>query len=325
MPKSYKQLSFEDRDRIALLKGQGESVRSIARALGRDPGTISRELKRNASQHYTNCYLANRAQRRSDRRKSRSHERERLRDPRLKLYVRRQLSRGWSPERIAGRWKALGRGRISHEAIYQWVYLQAREFIACLARGHRQRFHRGQTRKRRGLRIPSRTPLDERPRSVERRGQAGHWEADTMVGSHHASSLQILIERKTRFVRLNKLPANGAAEMRRTLNRSLSRYPQSLRRTITYDNGRENVEHVLVNKVLGTKSYFCKPMHSWEKGSVENAAGLIRRRLPKKTDFAIVPTAQIKRAERWINGLPRKCLGFKTAAEAFRLSVALTG
>jgi IS30 family transposase len=325
MPRNYKQLSFEDRVKIALLSSRGESIRRIARALGRNAGTISRELKRNAGQIYAGCYVPHRAQLRSDQRKSKSHARERLRAPRLKAYVRRQLGRGWSPERIAGRWRSLGRGRISHEAIYQWVYTQAPEFIACLARGHKKRFHRGQTRKRRGLRIPSRTPLDERPQSVARREQAGHWEADTMVGRDHASSLQILVERKTRFVRLNKLQANGAAEMRRTLNRSLSRYPKALRRTITYDNGRENVEHVLVNKVLGTKSYFCKPMHSWEKGSVENAAGLIRRRLPKKTDFAIVPAAQVKRAERWINGLPRKCLGFKTAAEAFRLSVALAG
>lgn len=325
MANNYKQLSFEDRDRIAFLSSRGESVRGIARALNRNPGTISRELKRNSGQLYTNCYLAHRAQQRSAQRKSKSHERERLRDPKLKSYVRRQLSRGWSPERISGRLKALGRGRISHEAIYQWVYTEASELILCLARAHRKRFRRGQTRKRKGLRIPSRTPLDERPRSIEQRNQAGHWEADTMVGRDHASSLQILVERKTRFVRLNKLQANGAAEMRRTLNRSLSRYPKSLRRTITYDNGRENVEHLLVNKVLGTKSYFCQPMHSWEKGSVENAAGLIRRRLPKKTDFAIVPTAQVKRAERWINGLPRKCLGFKTAAEAFRRSVALTG
>jgi IS30 family transposase len=325
MPKSYKQLSFEDRDQIAFLNGRGESVRSIARALGRDPGTISRELKRNAAEIVTSCYMAHRAQGRSERRKAKSHERERLRDLRLRSYVRQRLRRGWSPERIAGRWRSLGRGRISYEAIYQWIYAEAPEFISCLHRGHRQRFHRGQTRKRRGLRIPSRTPLIERPKSIERREQAGHWEADTIVGRDHASSLQILVERKTRYVRLNKLQTNGAVEMRRTLNRSLSRYPQALRRTITYDNGRENVEHVLVNKVLGTKSYFCKPMHSWEKGSVENAAGLIRRRLPKKTDFAIVPTAQIKRTERWINGLPRKCLGYKTAAEAFRLSVALTG
>jgi transposase, IS30 family len=324
MPKRYKQLSFEDRDQIALLNGQGESVRSIARALHRDPGTISRELKRNAGQLYTGCYLAHRAQLRSDQRKSESHKRERLRAPRLKAYVRRQLSRGWSPERIAGRWQALGGARISHEAIYRWVYEKAPKLIACLARGHKKRFHRGQTRKRRGLRIPSRTPLDKRPSWVEQRKQAGHWEADTMIGRDHASSLQILVERKTRFVRLNKLQANGATEMRRTLNRSLSRYPRSLRRTITYDNGRENVEHLLVNKVLGTKSYFCKPMHSWEKGSVENAAGLVRRRLPKRTDFANLPAAQIKRAERWINGLPRKCLGFKTAAEVFRRSVALT-
>jgi IS30 family transposase len=157
------------------------------------------------------------------------------------------------------------------------------------------------------------------------RKQAGHWEADTMVGKDHGSAIQILVERQTRFVRLKKLPARGAMGMRLALTRSLVRYPKGLRRTITYDNGRENTQHLLINRALGTRSFFCAPMHSWEKGSVENAAGLVRRRLPKKTNFAIVLPAEIKQTERWLNGLPRKCLGFRTAAEAFRRSVALTG
>lgn len=325
MPKTYKQLSVEERDRISLLKGQGKSLRFIARAIGRNVSTVSRELDRNSPPVNECDYLAHRAQLRADIRKAAAHDRQRLGDARLRAYVGRQIRRGWSPERIAGRWKLLDRGKISHEAIYQWIYAEARELIPCLARAHRNRLRRGHTSKPKGLRIPSRTPINERPRAVEARKQVGHWEADTMIGCRHKSALQILVERKTRLTRLNKLRAKEAGEMRRAINRSLSRYPRGLRRTITYDNGRENVEHLLVNKTLGTKSYFCAPMHSWEKGSVENAAGLVRRRLPKKTDFAIVPVAAIKRTERWLNGLPRKCLGYKTAAEAFRLSVALAG
>lgn len=325
MAKTYKQLSVEERDRIALLKGQGKSLRFIARLVGRNVSTISRELERNSPQINECEYLAHRAQLRADVRKAKAHDRGRLRDARLRLYVERQLRRGWSPERIAGRWKRLGMGKISHEAIYQWVYADAQHLAPCLPRAHRKRLRRWHTNKPKTLRIPSRKPLAQRPRAAEGRRQAGHWEADTMIGRHHASALQILVERKTRFVKLNKLKAKEAAEMRRALNRSLARYPRGLRRTITYDNGRENVEHVLVNKTLGTKSFFCAPMHSWEKGSVENAAGLVRRRLPKKTDFAILPVAAIKSTERWLNGLPRKCLGYKTAAEAFRLSVALAG
>lgn len=325
MPKTYRQLSVEERDRIALLKGQGKPLREIAREIGRTASTISRELARNSPRVNKCEYLAHRAQKRADMRKAKAHDRQRLPDLRLRDYVRRQIQRGWSPERIAGRWKRLGRGRISHEAIYQWLYAQAHELIACLPRAHRQRLRRGHTNKPKCIRIPSRKPLFERPKAAADRKQAGHWEADTMIGRRHQSALQILVERKTRFVRLNKLRAKEAGEMRRALNRALARYPKGLRRTITYDNGTENVEHVRVNRVLGTKSYFCAPMHSWEKGSVENAAGLVRRRLPKKTDFAMLPVAQIKSTERWLNSLPRKCLGFKTAAEAFRLSVALTG
>lgn len=325
MAKNYKQLSVEERDRISLLKGQGFSLRRIAQRIGRNVSTISRELDRNSPQINECEYLAHRAQLRADLRKARAHDRGRLRDMRLRLYIERQIRRGWSPERIAGRWKLLEHGRISHEAIYQWVYAEARHLIACLPRAHRKRLRRGHTNKPKDLRIPSRMPVERRPRAAEARRQAGHWEADTMIGRHSASALQILVERKTRFVKLTKLRAKHAGEMRRAINRSLARYPQGLRRTITYDNGRENVEHLLVNKTLGTRSFFCAPMHSWEKGSVENAAGLVRRRLPKKTDFAIVPVAAIKSTERWLNGLPRKCLGYKTAAEAFRLSVALAG
>jgi IS30 family transposase len=113
--------------------------------------------------------------------------------------------------------------------------------------------------------------------------------------------------------------------MRIGLNRALARYPAALRRTITYDNGTENTDHLQVNAVLGTKSYFCAPYHSWEKGTVENTIGLMRRWLPKKTDFATVSPRQVKTIERWINHRPRKCLNYKTPAETFRVCVALTG
>lgn len=325
MPKTYEHLSEDERDRLSVFRAQKLSLREMARQLGRNVGTISREFKRNAAPSYQGCYLAHRAQGRADARKETGHLRERLRDPRLRGYARRQLGRGWSPERIAGRWKALGRGRISHEAIYQWVYAQARDLIPYLVRAHRRRLRRGHSSKHKSSHIPSRTPISERPTSVLNRRQAGHWEADTIVSRQSPAALQVLVERKTRHTRLRKLAARGAAEMRKAMNRSLSRYPKHLLLSCTYDNGSENVQHERVNRTLGTKSYFCEPFHSWEKGSVENAAGLVRRHLPKKTDFAMVSADRIKRTERWINGLPRKCLGFKTSAEAWRQAVALRG
>lgn len=325
MAKTYKQLSVEERDRIALLKGQGLSVRGIARALGRNEGTISRELKRNSGQVYANCYLAHRAQMRADQRKIRNHGLKRLADPQLRAFIGRQIRRGWSPERIAGRWRLLGRGQVSHEAIYQWIYSKAQQLAPLLPKAHRRRKRLGHSSKHKSFFIPSRNPVSQRPKWIDKRLQAGHWEADTIIGRHSLSALQIAVERKTRFARLNKLRGKFAEDMRRMLNRTLSQYPKHMRRTITYDNGRENVQHLLVNARLGTKSYFCEKMHSWEKGSVENAAGLVRRHLPKRTDFATVSNEQVKRVERWLNSLPKKCLGFRTPAEAFRASVALAG
>ena len=323
MRKSYKQLSKEERDRIALWKAQKVSIREIGRRLGRDPGTISRELRRNAPPIRQGYYLPHRAQQRADDRKAEGHRRQRLRNPHLRGYVRRMLGRGWSPECIAGRWKKLGNSSVSHEAIYQWVYLDARELIPRLVRAHRKRLRRGHSSKHKSSHIPSRTPISKRPAFVQRRRQPGHWEGDTIVSRQSKPVLQILVERKTRFSRLNKLPAKTATAMRISTNRALARYPKHLRRSITYDNGSENVQHERVNATLGTVSYFCEPMHSWEKGSVENVAGLVRRWLPKKTDFAKVSSDQVRRTERWLNGLPRKCLGYKTPAEAFRQSVAL--
>lgn len=324
MPKGYRQLSAEERDRLAELRGRGRSLREIALALGRSAGTVSRELKRNAGSITGGDYLPHAAQRKAEARRL-NHVRPLLRDQTLRVYVRRQISRGWSPERIAGRWNLLHKAHVAHETIYRWVYTQAPELAVFLPRAHRQRLRLGhRLHKQKVSFLPSRTPLSERPKFIEKRRQPGHWEADLIMGRHRASALQILLERSSRFTRLRKLPGPIAVKVREAITSSLGRYPKPLRRSITYDNGRENVQHLRVNQVLGTKSYFCEPMQSWQKGSVENAAGLVRRRLPKKTDFANVSASQIRQTERWLNGLPRKCLGYKTSAEVFRRSVALT-
>lgn len=324
MPKGYRQLDEEERDKLAELRGRGKSLREIALALGRSAGTLSRELRRNASGVDALSYLPHAAQRQAQKRKL-NHVRQLLRDAALRAYVRRQISRGWSPERVAGRWNLLHKGRVVHETLYRWIYTQAPELIQFLPRAHKNRLPRGhRLHKQKVSFLPSRTPLSKRPKFIEKRRQPGHWEADLVMGRHRASALQILVERSSRYARLKRLPGPQATAVRTAINRSLAQYPQLLRRTITYDNGRENVQHIRINKTLGTKSYFCEPMQSWQKGSVENAAGLVRRRLPKKTDFANVPVARIRQTERWLNGLPRKCLGYKTSAEVFRRSVALT-
>jgi len=319
MPKPYRHLRVEERDLIGVLKRRGESLRDIARILGRDPGTISRELNRNAPPIYRGYYLAHKAEQRAVRRNRESHRRLRLREQRIRRYVSWRIRAGWSPELTAGRWTLLHPDSpISHESIYQWVYAEARDLIDCLVRAHKRRLQRGWSRKHRKTHIPGRISITERPRRIETRTEAGHWESDTAVSRQSRAALMVTVERKTSYARLAKLKAREARQVSTALNRRLSRYPKKLRKTITYDNGSENVEHERVNAVLGTRSYFCEPYHSWERGTNENTIGLVRRFLPKKTDFAIVSGKDLKRVERWLNGRPRKRLHYRTPAEAFK-------
>lgn len=136
-----------------------------------------------------------------------------------------------------------------------------------------------------------------------------------MISRKSLQALQVAVERKTRFTKLTQLPRKDSHAMSVALNRRLGHYPMKLKRTITYDNGSENHEHMRTNRVLGTLSYFCEPYHSWERGSVENRIGILRRFLPKRTDFARISKNRIHFLERWVNHRPMKCLKFQTPAE----------
>ncbi len=325
MPKRYKHLSAEERDLLAVWKGEGKSLRAIARRLGRNTATLSRELKRNAPPIRRGRYLPHKAQARYAARNSTRAMRPKLKTTRIRRYVGQRLAAGWSPELIAGRLARLWPGeRVSHEAIYGWIYTEARHHIPDLVRAHRRRLRRGYSRRHTKAHIPGRVSIDKRPAVVETRRQAGHWEADTVVSRASKAVLQVAVERKTRYLKMKRMPRRTAADMRKGLNRMLCRFPRGLLRTITYDNGTENTEHLKVNEMLGTRSYFCAPFHSWERGTAENTIGLVRRRLPKKTDFATVSDRRVKSIKRWTNNRPRKCLDYKTPAEALRASVALT-
>jgi IS30 family transposase len=326
MKKTYKHLSVEERDELAVLRGKGLSNRAIAERLGRSHSSIIREIKRNTPPIHTGYYLAHKAQKRSDERRSIASHHQRLKSRKIRAYVARQIKGGWSPELIAGRIRQLGWSEtICPEAIYQWVHKDARHLIPFLARRHRTRLKRGYSRKHSKSHIPARVSITKRPKAVEKRRQSGHWEADTIVSRESRPTIQIIAERKARFVILNKMPNREAATMRKTMNRSMCKLPKSLKRSITYDNGVENTEHQLVNKALGTRSYFCAPYTSQEKGTVENRAGLFRRIYPKKTDFAMLSKASVKAVQRWINNRPMKCLGFRTPAEVLRRGGALRG
>lgn len=305
---------------IAVWRGQGVSLSEIARRLGRDKGTISRELKRNGAPVNTGYYLPHKAHERSNNRSSETHRRQRLKEPRIRRYVQERLQAGWSPELTTGRWSNIHpECPVSHEAIYQWVYADAREIIPFLVRAHRRRLRRGYSRRHAKAHIPNRIPLSERPVKANNRREVGHWETDTAVSRQSLAVIQVSAERKTRYAKLARLPRKSAAAMRQAQVRRFSRMSKTLVRSFTYDNGSENTEHELVNQALGVRSYFCEPYHSWEKGTVENTIGLIRRFLPKKTDFATISSKELRRIERWLNNRPRKCLNFNTPAEALRM------
>ena len=302
-------------------------MNSIAKRLKRDKSTISREVRRNRSLIY-DAYGGGSAQRRAEERKRQAGCRPRLKHAKIRYYVKRKLRVGWSPEQIAGRLPQVFRGfHISHEAIYQYVYLpatrQSENLVPFLARAHKRRLLKRHRHTHRDPHIPERISILERPNVVQQRRQLGHWESYTVVARHHKTALHVVVERKTRLTKISKLNGCTARDTRSALNRRLSQYPQAARRTITYDNGKENVQHIQVNKVLGTRSFFCEPYHSWENCTVENTIGLIRRVFPKKTKFYTISKEHIKILERQQNNRPRKSLLFKTPNEVFKTSVAL--
>jgi len=251
-------------------------------------------------------------------RKKAAGQREWLKNTRLQRHIEKWLKEGWSPELIAGRLKQKGRfSTASHESIYRWVYEKRPDLIGYLPRRHKQRHKKGHSRKHRKSHIPNRISLSERPAVVDQRKEFGHWEADAMVSRASKAAAQVLVERKSRYLKLTRVKQKTAAQTRSVINRRLAQHPQSARRSITYDNGSENTQHERVNEVLGTHSFFCGPYRSWEKGTVENTIGLVRRFIPKKTNLAKLTKEDIRFVERRLNSRPRKCLGFQTPTEVF--------
>ena len=314
---TYTHLDITERELISILKAKNKSLREIALQVNRDPATISRELKRNAPPVHTGYYLAHKAQQRSEKRASKGHQRQRLKNDAISAYVQQKLSLGWSPEQIGGRLPLEHPGfSISYEAVYQYIYKEHPDLIPQLARSHKKRHTKGHSRTHKKSHIPNRVGIQDRPQDIAARKHIGHWESDTVVSRQSTAAVLLLIERKTRVTLIEKLQQKTALANSQGIITRLEELPQHLRQTITYDNGSENTEHETVNQKLQTRSYFCNPYHSWEKGSVENAAGLVRRIFPKKTNFADVTASEIAAVENSLNNRPRKCLKYLTPLEA---------
>jgi IS30 family transposase len=319
MPKPYKHLSQEERELIAAQLSEGSSLGDIAKAVGRDKSTISRELKRNSPPERRR-YVPCRAHARACERKTQANTHERLKNDLVRQYVKDGLAQGWSPEQISGRIRIDHPGRtINHEAIYQYVYHPQNpdrlEMIQLLRRAHKKRKNKGIGRKVRKTKIPNRIPIDARPKSVEKRRHYGHWEGDSLISRKSKVALNTLVERKSRLVLITKLPRKSADDTNRAIITRLKKLPVPGRQTLTLDNGTENAKHEQLSAELGIKCYFAHPYASWERGTNENINGLIRWYLPKGTDFRKITPEQIAWIEHLLNSRPRKCLGYKTPLE----------
>lgn len=328
MQKQYIQITLREREKIFALRARSKTATDIAGFLGRNKSTISRELRRNRAPTY-NRYSAHSAQKRAALRTSHRGRKSKLANKKLRQYVVKMLLKEqWSPEIIANKTaKVFPTQSISHETIYKFIYdarnPQRGELIKALTRQYRRRKRRGYSRRHCKAHIPARCPIKNRPAQAQGRKHAGHWEVDTMVSRKSLAAVGVILERKARYIRLAKLKRKSAGLLRSAINRRLGRIPRHMRRTITYDNGSENTEHLLVNKRIGTESFFCEPYHSYEKGSIEQVIGLLRRWIPKGCDLSKVSSRQLKKIEKRVNNRPRKCLQYSTPSDVYKNCVAL--
>jgi IS30 family transposase len=323
MGQCYGQLSLEERVEIYRLHAGGRSQNQIAFALDRSASTISRELRRNSrpTKVWAGGYEPVRAQQLAERRRRQDGRFKLARQPDLRNIVGNSLAMGHSPEQIAGR-LALEHGRviISHESIYRFIYHRTAQKDYWHRLLPRHKLRRGWRRRRGGSPasfIKQRRSITERPSEVEDRQTPGHWEADFMLFARYGQGLLVLHERQTRFSIVQHPVDRKAVLTAQTIARPLRKLPQAMRKTISFDNGTEFAEHHRLHKTLGVETFFCDPHSPWQKGGVENSIGRLRRMLPRKTDISSITAADLKRHIKRLNDTPRKCLDFKTPAEAF--------
>lgn len=338
---AVRRLSFQEREEIACLSAAGHGVRAIARAIGRSPSTVSRELRRGLVRRKSG-YRATVAQAVADRRSRRPKPRLFEAADRLREHVQNRLHAKDSPEQISRRLELLFPDdigmRVSHETIYRSLYVQGRaglqrDLVRCLRTGRALRKPR-RTTERRG-RIPGMVSITDRPAEVEDRAIPGDWEGDLITGAENKSAIGTLVERATGYVMLLHLPgAHGAVEVEEEMIRVVADLPATLRRTLTWDQGQEMRNHARIAAATDMDVYFCDPGSPWQRGSNENTNGLLRQYFPKSTDLSGYHRDYLEFVAAQLNSRPRKRLGWKTPAEALdRLlsdeqdptSVALTG
>jgi len=314
MPR-YPHLTRSERDQIADLKARGLGVTAIANALGRHKSTVSRELRRNA--HADGTYRPVFAEGSYLYRRQRAAVLER--DDRLRRFVIDRLAEGWTPEQIAGwlrRGVEIGLRAISTETIYAFIFRAAQKAGKLWRYLTRRKASRGRRARRSKDKITGKTHISERPEAANARSQAGHWEGDLVI-CKHSRPLLVLHERKTRLTIMTRLASKTAAETVTAITDILTRLDPQMRRSMTFDNGTEFAKHSLLKDALNLATYFCDAYASWQKGGIENANGRIRRWLPRNTDLDDLSDEDIQDIVMTLNLTPRKCLGFRSPAEAF--------
>jgi IS30 family transposase len=374
-PLSGRYLSFAEREEITILNARDCGVRAIARQMRRSPSTISRELRRNAATRggYLD-YRATTAQWHADRRARRPKVAKLAANDALRSYVQdrlegvikrpdgtavpgptvrwigrrhgrrkdRRWATSWSPEQIASRltldFPDDESMRVSHEAIYQALYVQGRgalrrELTACLRTGRALRVPRARTRGRGKKFVTPEVMISERPAEAEDRAVPGHWEGDLIIGLD-SSAIGTLVERTSRFTMLLYLPrmeehgqqprvhngpalaGHGAEAVRDAIASTITTLPKQLRRSLTWDQGAELAQHAQLRIDTGLPIYFCDPRSPWQRGTNENTNGLLRQYFPKGTDLARHSASDLEAVATALNSRPRKTLGWKTPAEA---------
>lgn len=330
-------MTIEEREALQLGLWQKKSIRAIAKELGRSPSSISREIKKN-NPPQRNVYTPRLAHKRAISSRSNRGRKQRLKNESVRSYVIKHLKLGWSPEQISGTIQDSIGESISYEAIYQYVYAQIyREGNGYVKPGCIDlRFYLPRRRKRRvkkGMRTSYRIEkgplpsIEDRPCEVDLRTSIGHWENDLVESKQSKYKLKTINERLSGLVFIEKVKNGTMEESNKAMIRRLGKIPIEYLKTLTMDRGSENMGFKEIESVLGLDCYYAHAYHSWERGSNENLNGLIRRFLPKKTDFETVSDEKIKRIEYLLNSRPRKRLGFKTPYEVFYklTGVALKG
>lgn len=310
--KRYKQLTYEQRCQIEVLKKRGDSQTSIAEALGVSQSSVSREVKRNKGQR---GYRHKQAQRKATARRQGTCKALKMTAEVIAL-VECQLAKKWSPEQIAG-WLEKEHGiALSHERIYQHIWLdkaQGGELYKHLRR-HGRAYHKRCNGKTRRGQIKNRVSIDERPAVVEQRSRVGDWEIDTVIGKGQSGALVTLVERATRFTVSARVDSKQASVVTDAVITLLTPYKGAVH-TITADNGKEFAYHEQITAALKAPVYFAHPYHSWERGLNENTNGLLRQYWPKATDFKQVSDDEVNSVVDELNNRPRKVLGFYTPAK----------